>query len=113
MDKFKVAFKGIYLAFKHPSVMIQGILAIIALLFGIICKFSIGDMIIILLCIAMVIVSEVFNTAIEFLCNLYSLEYNEKIRTIKDISAGGVLISALISLLIAILLFLKYFGGVY
>lgn len=111
MKKFKVAFRGIYEAFKHPSVMIQGILAIVALGCGSWLNFAFYDMLLIILCIGMVIVSEIFNTAIEFLCDLYTLEYNEKIRIIKDISAGGVLFAAIISLVVALMLFWKYYGG--
>jgi diacylglycerol kinase len=34
---------------------------------------------------------ECINTAIEHLCNLITKEYDEKIKNIKDLAAGGVL----------------------
>ncbi|MCI5773302.1 MAG: diacylglycerol kinase family protein [Erysipelotrichaceae bacterium] len=111
MKKFEVAFKGLYAACKHASVMIQMVLALIALIAGIVLGFSLDDMLLIILCIGMVVVSEIFNTAIEFLCDLYCQEYNEKIKLIKDISAGGVLFAALVALSVACLLFFKYYGG--
>ena len=51
---------------------------------------------------------EAINTAIEQLCDLYSTEANERIKKIKDISAGAVLIAALFAVCIAVVVFLPY-----
>jgi undecaprenol kinase/diacylglycerol kinase (ATP) len=57
---------------------------------------------------AMVMGLEAINTAIEQLCDLYSTEANERIKKIKDISAGAVLIAALFAVCIAVVVFLPY-----
>jgi diacylglycerol kinase len=51
---------------------------------------------IVLIATGLVIISEVFNTAIEALCDFVEPEYNEKIGLIKDVSAGAVGISIFI-----------------
>jgi diacylglycerol kinase len=59
----------------------------------------------IILCIAMVLVAELFNTAIEFLVDLVSPEYNKKAGLVKDMSAGAVLITAIGALVIGLIIF--------
>lgn len=108
INKFKVAFYGIYCAIKHRSVLIQCILAIIALVFSYLLKFSLTEFVVVIGCIVIVIVSEMFNTCIELLCDMYTKEYNPMIKLIKDISAGAVLVSSLGSLVIGILLVVSH-----
>jgi diacylglycerol kinase (ATP) len=50
--------------------------------------------------IAIVLVSESLNTGIEKLSDFIHPEYHEKIKVIKDISAGAVGIAAIISLIV-------------
>jgi diacylglycerol kinase len=59
----------------------------------------------IILCIGMVLVAELFNTAIEFLTDLVSPEYNKKAGLVKDMSAGAVLITAVTALIIGLIIF--------
>ncbi|MDP3469737.1 MAG: diacylglycerol kinase family protein [Daejeonella sp.] len=56
--------------------------------------------------IAIVLMAELANTAIESLVDLISPEYNIKAGLIKDIAAGMVLIAAIMSLAIGILILL-------
>ncbi len=49
--------------------------------------------------------AEIFNTAIEDLVDLVSTEQNPSAKRIKDISAGAVLISALVAVLVGLLIF--------
>jgi diacylglycerol kinase (ATP) len=37
---------------------------------------------------------EIMNTAIEYLCDMITMEYSEKIKRIKDLAAGSVFVSA-------------------
>ena len=60
---------------------------------------------VIALTIGIVIVTEMMNTAIEALVDLVSPEYNEKAGKIKDIAAGGVLLSAIIATVVAVYIF--------
>ena len=58
--------------------------------------------------IALVIITEMLNTAIEFLVDFVSPEYNELAGKVKDIAAGAVLFAALMAAVIGILVFGPY-----
>lgn len=58
--------------------------------------------------IVVVWLTEALNTAIEFLADAVSLEYNEHIKHAKDVAAGAVLIAATYALVIAVIVFLPY-----
>jgi diacylglycerol kinase len=47
------------------------------------------DFIVILVATALMLVAEVFNTAIEALCDFVEPNRNERIRAIKDVAAGA------------------------
>ena len=48
------------------------------------------DFLLIVVTTAFVLVAEIFNSAIEALCDFVESRHNEKIRVIKDIAAAGV-----------------------
>lgn len=56
--------------------------------------------------IALVLVAEGLNTAIEFLGDAVSEDYNESIRAAKDIGAGAVLLAAAAAVITGLLIFL-------
>lgn len=51
---------------------------------------------IVVLSLIILLASELFNTAIELICDLVNLKYNLKIKRIKDVAAAGVLLNALL-----------------
>lgn len=58
------------------------------------------------LCIALVLIVELLNTAIEFLTDLVSPSYNKLAGHVKDVSAGAVVIAALFALITGAVIFL-------
>ena len=58
--------------------------------------------------IALVWISEAFNTAFEHLCNVVSPEYSQSVKRAKDIAAGAVLIAAIAAAFIGIIVFTPY-----
>lgn len=81
------------------------ILAILALIASYILKISKIEFIIVILVIALVIVSEIFNTAIEKVVDLYTKEYNEIAKIAKDVSASAVLTMCFFALTIGMIIF--------
>lgn len=73
---------------------------------GIFFKISNIEAIILVLTIFFVFIAEFINTAIEKLADLYTTEYNENIKIIKDIGAGSVTISAIASVIVGVIMFL-------
>ncbi len=107
MKKFKDAFTGLLLGFKDKSILTQYVLGIITIVFCVLLKVELIYFLIILLCVSLVIGFEYINTALEKVCDLYSLEKNDKIKYIKDLMAGAVLVQALFSLIIGIIIIMK------
>ena len=82
------------------------VIGIIALLLSYILKISRIEFIIILIMIALVLTSEIINTSIEKVVDLYTKDYNNLAKIAKDVSAGSVLVMSLFSLLVGVIIFL-------
>lgn len=106
IDSVKDCINGLsFLMISEHNFQREVILAIIALTLSYILKVSKIEFIIILLVIALVIVSEIFNTAIEKTVDLYTKEYNEIAKIAKDVSALAVLTMCAFALVIGIIIF--------
>ncbi len=107
MKKFIVALNGIYQAFKSEfSLKFQLVVAIIVVFAGVYFNLCKVERILITLCIAGVLSAELFNTAIEKLCDKVEPNYDEKIGLIKDVAAGAVLVTSIASAIIGAIIFL-------
>lgn len=71
-------------------------------------KLSTIDTILILIVCFMVLAAEIFNTAIEKLCDMIQPEFDKRIGFIKDISAGAVTLMAILSLMVGVFVYWKY-----
>ena len=109
MNKFNHAYNGLKIAIKHRAVLIQFVLAILAIVGGIIIRLDYYEWLAFLICIGLVITSELLNTCIEMICNYLTIEYDERIKKIKDISSGAVLFSSIIALLVCIICTIRRF----
>ena len=70
---------------------------------GFLLDFGPYDWIAVVLCIGMVLSAEAMNTAIERLADAVHPGRDERIRVVKDIAAGAVLIASMVSVVIAVL----------
>lgn len=73
-------------------------------------KLSISEWLWIILAIGLVLVTELVNTAIEILVDLVSPGFNEQAGKVKDVAAGAVVVAAIISVLIAVVIFFPKFS---
>lgn len=106
---FGFAFSGLSAAFKSEiNLQLQLIITVIVISAGFYFSISTHEWIVILFCIALVLVLEMFNSAIEKLCDLYSKEHNSKIKYIKDVCAGAVLLASVIAAFIGCMVFWPY-----
>lgn len=105
--KFKHAFDGLKEAFKEKAVITQVVLAIMAIIGGIIIKLDIYEWLAFVICIVGVISLEIMNSVIEKLCDLYSTEKNEKIKVIKDMASAAVLVFAIGALVVCLICTLR------
>lgn len=107
MKKFKDAFNGLKIAFSHKAVIIQLVLGILAIIGGIVIKLDIYEWLAFIICIVLVIGSEIFNTSIEKIGNYLNIESDEKIKEIKDLSSAAVLINSLGALVVCIIVVVR------
>ena len=106
-QSLKNALNGIKFVWKYGSnIKVQVVFVILAIILGLILKISLTEFAILVLTIFIVLICEVLNTAIEKVVDLYTLEYNEIAKIVKDVAAGAVTISAVMSVIIGIILFL-------
>jgi len=104
---FKFAFAGIIYAFRtQANAWIHSLAAILAVAAGFFLKISSGEWIFIVIAIGSVFTAEIFNTAIEKLVDIISLERQEKAGIVKDLSAGAVFIASLMALVIGCIIFI-------
>lgn len=103
---FGYAFRGIWLMIlTQPHPQLHALATIAVLIAGIVLHLRRWEWIAILLCIGLVWVAEAINSALEFLADEVSLEKRERIRNAKDAAAGGVLIAAIVSVVVAAMVF--------
>ena len=67
-------------------------------------------MIVVLLCIGLVIVSEIINTALETLCNKVEINEDPLIKKAKDLAAGAVLLACLVAIIVGIIIIFNKFN---
>lgn len=107
LRSFGYAFKGLaYAAKTQLNFRIHLFATVLAVAIGFWLHISTHDWEWIILSITLVLVAELFNTAIETLTDLVSPEYNELAGRVKDVSAGAVTVAAIFALITGIIVFL-------
>jgi len=104
---FRYAIRGIWTVFKEEfNARVHFLAALVVIILGFVLKVAWFEWIILILVMGGVFTMELINTSIEGLADLYSMEFNPKIRKIKDLSAGAVLVAAITALIIGMVIFL-------
>ena len=109
LQSFRHAFRGIRFAISgEHNIRIHLVAAVLVITAGFFLKLSSHDWIAILFAIGLVLISELFNSAIESIADFISPGHHQDIGKIKDIAAGAVLIAAITAVVIGILVFLPH-----
>src|ERR1700740_3459531 len=104
---FGYAFKGVaYATTSQLNFRIHLVATVLATIAGFLLHISPTEWQWVMLCITVVLVTEIFNTMIETLVDLVSPDYNERAGRIKDMAAGAVVIAATFALITGIIIFL-------
>ena len=109
-NTFKNARKGFRIVLKSEmNIRIHVVIAFLVMLFAYLLGFSALEFCMALFAIAMVIVAEMLNTAIEFtLDSIYHNRYSRMVGMAKDISAGAVMVASVVAVIIGLVLFGKH-----
>jgi len=107
IKSFKYAFEGIFTGIKEEQNMkIHISIMILVIVFGIMLKISKIEWIICIALFGLVISMELINTAIENTVDLITKENNQQAKIAKDVAAGAVLVSAIVSSVIGLMIFI-------
>lgn len=120
MESLTKFFKGFYYAahglttgLSQRNLKIHFLITLLVVLFGLVLKLSIIEWLMIIICIVTVISAELFNTAVEEICNLlkvkFKLDYFDT-QNPRDLAAAAVLMVALGAALIGLIIFVPKIG---
>src|ERR671916_2210488 len=101
---FEHAYRGmIYAVRTQRNMRFHVIVAVVVLVASLLVGVRKLELAVLVLTILLVFVTELFNTAMEFVVDLATREYHPLAKLVKDVSAGGVLVSRVGALLVGYL----------
>jgi len=89
LRKFKIILSGLRFAVLYDFSVMYKIVVSVAILIPVLIFNAWIDASLIILSTGVMLTAELFNTAIEAICDFMETRYNEKIRIIKDIAAAA------------------------
>jgi len=109
---FGHAFRGLWYALRtQRNARVHVSIAILAILLGIVLRISAVEFAMIFVAIIGVFIAEMFNTVFELCIDLASPEYHPLAKIAKDVAAGAVLLSAILSVVIGVFVFGPHLWG--
>lgn len=103
------AFSGLWKMLKtERNFQIEVVALLINIFLIVYLKVEKIDCIVLLLVSFLVLIVETLNTSIEKICDYVQPNFHKSIGLIKDLSAGAVLLSAILSVIIALIIYPKY-----
>lgn len=107
LRSFGFAFEGILFFFRtQHNAVVHACATIVVLALAVFYEINLLQWIALSIAIALVWIAELFNTAIEKICDLVSPQRNAQVKFIKDVSAAAVLIAALLACIIGLIIFI-------
>jgi diacylglycerol kinase (ATP) len=108
LQPFRVALTGVVYTFKTQRHMrIHLYVVLVVLLLGMFMNLGLREVVVLLFTISLVIIAEMFNSAIEATVDLVSPNYHPLAKFAKDIAAGAVLITSILAVVIGALILLR------
>lgn len=106
LEAIKVALSGfLHVLVTQPNARIHVLITLVVFLFAGLLRLPRLEWALLLLTVGLVWAAEIFNTAIELAVDAVSPEYDPKAKIIKDVSAGAVLATVIISILVGLVIF--------
>jgi diacylglycerol kinase (ATP) len=106
LRSFGNAFSGIGSMIKTEyNFRIHILILLLVVISGFLLSISPAEWIMLVIVSGIVLSAECLNTAVEYLSDIVSPGYNEKIKRVKDVAAAGVLLSAIAAIITGLLIF--------
>ena len=104
-----IAINGMFFLLKNEeAIKVQSFVFLIIIALGFYFEITSKEWIIHIILIGFILTTEALNTVAEKICDLINPKYDERIKLIKDISAGAVSFSVLSSLIILLIIYFPY-----
>ena len=116
-ESFRFAFSGLWYALRtQRNTRIHLTITAAVVVLGLFLGLSYVQWAVVTLTIGFVLVSEMLNTVAETLVDLISPGYHPLAKIVKDVTAGAVLLAAIVSIVVGLLvlgppLWERFFGG--
>lgn len=110
LNTFKYSYQGLKYAYPNEqSMFIHAIVSLFAIILGIVFKISSFEWIITVLLIGISASLELLNTAIEAVCDMVTMEYNELAKIAKDTSSAALLIISIAAFIMGLIVYVPKF----
>ncbi|MFQ3610719.1 MAG: diacylglycerol kinase [Fimbriimonadales bacterium] len=107
LDGFRYALEGIIAVVRTQRHMRFHFFSVVmVLVMGLLFRLDKREMLVLLFTISLVLIAEMFNSAVEATVDLVTEEYHPKAKFAKDIAAGAVLVATLNAVVVAWVLFM-------
>ncbi len=104
-DSFKYALSGIGYTLKtQRNMRLHVAVGFMVFISGIYLNISTGELALLVIVASMVVVAEMFNTAVESTIDLYSRQRHPLAKIAKDVAAAAVLVSAISAAVVGLLI---------
>jgi diacylglycerol kinase len=105
LESFRFAFSGLWYALRtQRNTRVHLAIAAVVVVLGVCLNLSYVQWAVLTLTIGFVLVSEMLNTVAETLVDLVSPGYHPLAKVVKDVTAGAVLLTAIISVVVGLLM---------
>ena len=108
VKSFGHAFHGLKLGYRELHMKIHLAAAVLVTMLGLVFTVTYVEWLILILCFAIVIGAELFNTALETLSDRVTREQDPLIGQAKDLAAAGVLVTSISAAIIGVMILLHH-----
>ena len=107
-----IAISGMFFLLKNEdSIKVQSLFFILFIFLGYYFEITKNEWIIHIILIGFILTAEALNTVAEKICDFINPKYDDRIKLIKDISAGAVSFAVISSLIVLIIIYYPYISA--
>lgn len=104
-----IAISGMFFLLKNEdSIKVQSLFFLLFIFLGYYFEITTNEWIIHIILIGFILTAEALNTVAEKICDFINPKYDDRIKLIKDISAGAVSFAVISSLIVLIIIYCPY-----
>jgi len=107
-ESFAHAFEGLsHVIWTQKQVKIQLLMVLLVFMLSYFMKIDSTKVLFVLSAVTLVLIAELFNTAIEVVVNMVTETYHPLAKIAKDVAAAGVLLASMYAMIVGAVIFLK------